>query len=78
MIDVKLSAALLAVSFWAWNVFVVAASIGLACGALIWALTRLTDAYTLIRSIQEAYRQGRDPWWPCWRRKAKEMQEEQR
>jgi len=74
--DVQLSAQFLAVSFWAWNVFIVAASAGMALAALIWMLSKLTDTYTLVRAIQEAYKQGRDPWWPFWRRKAKEMRGE--
>lgn len=74
--SIQLSAQFLAASFWAWNVFIIAASVGLALSALIWALSKLTDTYTLVRAIQEAYKQGRDPWWPFWRRKAKEMRGE--
>jgi hypothetical protein len=61
------------ISFAAWNVAVIALSIGAALCAVHWACSKFIDTYTLVMSVREAYRQGRDPWWPFWRRKAKEM-----
>jgi hypothetical protein len=75
-VSATLSAQILYMSFMAWNVLVLLLMIGIACAALNWAISKFADVYTLVRSIQEAYRQGRDPWRPFWRRKAKEMRED--
>ena len=75
--NTQLSAQILYLSFMAWNMFVLLLMIGMACAALTWTIQKFSDTYTLVRSIQEAYEQGRDPWWPFWRRKAKEMREVQ-
>ena len=74
--NISLNAQILHASFIAWNVFVLLLMIGMACVALTWAISKFADTYTCVRAIQEAYKQGRDPWWPFWRRKAKEMRGE--
>jgi hypothetical protein len=67
---------ILNLSFVTWGIFILLLTIGIACAALTWAISKFADTYTLVRSIREAYHQGRDPWRPFWRRKAKEMRGE--
>lgn len=74
--SVTLSGQIMYASFVAWNAFVLLVMIGAAFAAFGWALSKMADTYTLVLAIQEAYKQGRDPWWPFWRRKAKEMRGE--
>jgi hypothetical protein len=69
----SISVHILYFSFVAWNGFMLLVAAGLAFWAFNWALSQFIRTYTCVQAIREAYRQGRDPFWPFWRRKAREM-----
>lgn len=50
---------------------------GLMFCAFLWTANKFVCTYTCVRAAQEAYRQGRDPFWPFWRSKAREMKVDQ-